>query len=138
MKLHDFYKKLLNFRLNSDAINKGAFYDLMWVNPWHSNFDPQYVYAFLRYHEEERLLVVINFNQNESRYCEVKIAEDALDYMNMKLSTDNRQQTTDDSSQQKIAMDILTGEKIEYDLEEVSTRGIALNLEPCGIKILKL
>ena len=137
-KLHDFYTKLLNFRLRSNAINKGAFYDLMWVNPWYSNFDPQYVYAFLRYHEEERLLVVINFNQNESRYCEVKIAEDALDYMNMKLSTDNRQQTTDDSSQQKIAMDILTGEKIEYDLEEVSTRGIALNLEPCGIKILKL
>ena len=96
------------------------------------------MYAFLRYHEEERLLIVINFNRNESRYCEVKIAEDALDYMNMKLSTDNRQQTTDDSSQQKIAMDILTGEKIEYDLEEVSTRGIALNLEPCGIKILKL
>ncbi len=137
-KLHDYYTKLLNFRLNSKAVNKGAFYDLMWVNPWYSNFDPQYIYAFLRYHEEERLLVVINFNQNESRYCEVKIAEDALDYMNMKLSTDNRQQTTDDSSQQKIAMDILTGEKIEYDLEEVSTRGIALNLEPCGIKILKL
>ena len=137
-KLHDYYTKLLNFRLNSKAVNKGAFYDLMWVNPWYSNFDPQYIYAFLRYHEEERLLVVINFNQNESRYCEVKIADDALDYMNMKLSTDNRQQTTDDSSQQKIAMDILTGEKIEYELEEVSTRGIAMTLEPCSIKILKL
>ena len=144
-KLHDFYKKLLNFRLHSEAINKGAFYDLMWVNPWHSNFDPQYVYAFLRYHDEERLLVVINFNQNEKRYCEVKIAEDALEYMNMKMSTDNRQQTTDDcsqlsalSSQQKIATDFFTGEKIEYNIEEVSSRGIAMTLEPCGIKILKL
>ena len=89
-KLYDFYKKLLNFRLTSDAINKGAFYDLMWVNPWYSNFDPQYVYAFLRYFNNDRLLVVINFNQNESRYCEVKIAEDALEYMRLR-STGNGQ-----------------------------------------------
>ena len=140
-KLHDYYTKLLNFRLNSKAVNKGAFYDLMWVNPWYSNFDPQYIYAFLRYHEEERLLVVINFNQNESRYCEVKIADDALKYMNL-MSTDNRQQTTDFdqtiTNTLNVATDILTGEKIEYNFEEVSTRGIAMTLEPCSIKILKL
>ena len=128
-KLYDFYKKILNFRLTSDAINKGAFYDLMWVNPWYSNFDPQYVYAFLRYFNHDRLLVVINFNQNESRYCEVKISEDALEYMRLR-STVNSQQST--------VLDIFTGEKIEYDLDEVSTRGIAMTLEPCGIKILKL
>ena len=128
-RLYDFYKKILNFRLTSDAINKGAFYDLMWVNPWYSNFDPQYVYAFLRYFNNDRLLVVINFNQNESRYCEVKISEDALEYMGLR-STVNSQQST--------VLDIFTGEKIEYDLEEVSTRGIAMTLEPCGIKILKL
>ena len=128
-KLYDFYKKILNFRLTSDAINKGAFYDLMWVNPWYSNFDPQYVYAFLRYFNHDRLLVVINFNQNESRYCEVKISEDALEYMGLR-STVNSQQST--------VLDIFTGEKIEYDLEEVITRGIAMTLEPCGIKILKL
>ena len=128
-RLYDFYKKILNFRLTSDAINKGAFYDLMWVNPWYSNFDPQYVYAFLRYFNNDRLLVVINFNQNESRYCEVKISEDALEYMGLR-STVNSQQST--------VLDVFTGEKIEYDLEEVSTRGIAMTLEPCGIKILKL
>ena len=33
---------------------------------------------------------------------------------------------------------VIDGEKIEYNLDEVSTRGIAMNLEPCGIKILKL
>ena len=75
------------------------------------------------------LLVVINFNQNESRYCEVKISEDALEYMRLR-STVNSQQST--------VLDIFTGEKIEYDLDEVSTRGIAMTLEPCGIKILKL
>ncbi|MBQ5855998.1 MAG: alpha-amylase [Bacteroidales bacterium] len=128
-KLYDFYKKLLNFRLTSDAINKGAFYDLMWVNPWYSNFDPQYVYAFLRYYNNDRLLIVINFNQNESRYCEVKISEDAVVYLRLQLSSHSSQLT---------ATDVFTGEKIEYNLDEVSTRGIAMNLEPCGIKILKL
>ena len=128
-RLFGFYSKLLNFRLNSSAINKGAFYDLMWANPWYSNFDPQYVYAFLRYHDEDRLLVVVNFNQNESRYCEVKISEDAVEYMRLR-PTANGQQLT--------ATDVFTGEKIEYELETLSTRGIAMTLEPCGIKILKL
>ena len=128
-RLFNFYSKLLNFRLNSSAINKGAFYDLMWVNPWYSNFDPQYVYAFLRYHDEDRLLVVVNFNQNESRYCEVKISEDAVEYMRL-MTTDNGKQST--------ATDVFTGEKIEYELETLGTRGIAMTLEPCGIKILKL
>ena len=149
-KLYDFYKKILNFRLTSDAINKGAFYDLMWVNPWYSNFDPQYVYAFLRYFNNDRLLVVINFKQNESRYCEVKISEDALEYMGLmtvpELVEGKRQDFGTSTSSvtenvecfRNLAVDVFTGEKIEYDLEEVSTRGIAMTLEPCGIKILKL
>ena len=56
---------------------KGAFYDLMWANPWYSNFDPQYVYAFLRYFENDKLLIVINFNLNESRNVTVTIPDDA-------------------------------------------------------------
>jgi hypothetical protein len=132
-KLYDFYKKLLNFRLTSDAINKGAFYDLMWINPWYSNFDPQYVYAFLRYYNQDRLLIVINFNQNESRYCEVKIAEDAVEYMRLQYLRNSEAQKL-----RNLAIDAFTGEKIEYNIDEVSTRGIAMTLEPCGIKILKL
>lgn len=137
-KLYEFYRKILNFRLTSDAVNKGAFYDLMWVNPWYSNFDPQYVYAFLRYFNEDRLLVVINFNRNESRYCEVKIAEDALEYMRIR-PTDNIQQATDDEQlNMRVAEEVLTGEKIEYNLDEVCSKGIKMTLEPAGIKILKL
>ena len=128
-RLFDFYSKLLNFRLNSDAINKGAFYDLMWVNPWYSNFDPQYVYAFLRYHEEERLLVVINFNLEESRCCKVKISDDALEYMNLQ-PTANGQMLT--------ATDVMTGEEIQYNINDVGTQGIEVNLRPADVKILKL
>lgn len=128
-RLFDFYSKLLNFRLNSSAINKGAFYDLMWVNPWYSNFDPQYVYAFLRYHDEDRLLVVINFNLNESRCCQVKISDDALEYMRMKAADDDESKT---------AVDVMTGEEIQYNINDVCTKGIDMNLKPADVKILKL
>ena len=125
-RLFSFYSWLLNFRLNSQAISKGAFYDLMWVNPWYSNFDPQYVYAFLRYHEEERLLVVVNFNLSESRHCQVKISDDALEYMMLQPMDCGK------------AVDVMTGEEIHYNINDVGTKGIELHLKPADIKILKL
>ncbi len=77
LQVFDFYKNLLNFRESHPAIHQGAFYDLMWANPWYNNFDPQYVYAFLRYYGNDKLLIVINFNLNESRNVTVTIPDDA-------------------------------------------------------------
>ena len=77
LQIFDFHKKLLHFRESHPAILHGAFYDLMWANPWYNNFDPQYVYAFLRYHGDDKLLIVINFNQNEGRNVTVSIPYDA-------------------------------------------------------------
>lgn len=77
LQIFDFYKNLLHFRESHPAIMHGAFYDLMWANPWYDNFDPQYVYAFLRYYGDDKLLIVINFNLNESRNVTVAIPDDA-------------------------------------------------------------
>ena len=67
----------MHFRESHPAIQHGAFYDLMWANPWYNNFDPQYVYAFLRYHDDDKLLIVINFNLNEGRNVTVAVPPDA-------------------------------------------------------------
>ncbi|MGN0033754.1 MAG: alpha-amylase family glycosyl hydrolase [Candidatus Limimorpha sp.] len=77
-KIYGFYKDLLNFKEKHEAISNGSFYDLMWANPWYSDFDPQYVYAFLRYTQKERLLIVINFNLNDVKDVRVTIPEDAV------------------------------------------------------------
>ena len=77
LQVFDFYKNLLNFRESHPAIHHGAFYDLMWANPWYNNFDPQYVYAFLRYYDNDKLLIVINFNLHEGRNVTVTIPDDA-------------------------------------------------------------
>ena len=76
-RIFDWYKQLLHFRESHPAILQGAFYDLMWANPWYNNFDPQYVYAFLRYHNDDKLLIVINFNLKEERNVTVTIPHDA-------------------------------------------------------------
>ena len=77
LKIFDYYKNLLKFRESHPAIMQGGFYDLMWTNPWYNNFDPQYVYAFLRYHDDDKLLIVINFNLKEERNVTVTIPYDA-------------------------------------------------------------
>ena len=115
----------MNLRNESLAVSKGNFYDLTWCNPWHSHFDPQFVYAFLRYFEDERLLIVVNFNKNESRDVQVKIPTDALDLMKM---NDN----------EYLAKNILTGDEIHFRKNEVSMLGISIHLKPKEVVIAKL
>lgn len=112
-KLFAYYRSLLHFKQEHPAISEGKFYDLMWCNPWYMNFDPQFVYAFLRYTEAERLLIVINFNRNESRDVEVKIPHDAL---------------------------VLTGKSKanEFDMNDFTNEVHAVHLEPSETKIIDL
>lgn len=77
-KIFGFYQKILHLRLENEAIRRGAFYDLMWANPWYSDFDPRFVFAFLRFTEKEKLLIVVNFHPSESRRMRINIPEDAL------------------------------------------------------------
>ena len=112
-KLFDYYRKLLHFRNEHSAISEGKFYDLMWCNPWYMNFDPQYVYAFLRYSETERLLIVVNFNRNESRDVEVKIPHDALALMGQSKAN-------------------------EFDMNDFASEVQPVHLEPSETKVVDL
>lgn len=77
-QLRKTYTEILNARLTIPALHKGAIYDLIWANPWFTNFDPQHVFAFLRYTEGQNLIVLANFHKSESRTMKLKIPEDAL------------------------------------------------------------
>lgn len=76
--LRNKYKELLNARLHYVALREGRFYDLTWANPWFTQYDPRWVYSFLRFTGQSCLLVVINFNPLEERSVNVKIPEDAI------------------------------------------------------------
>ena len=113
-KLFGYYRKLLHFRNEHAAISEGKFYDLMWCNPWYMNFDPQFVYAFLRFSETERLLVVVNFHRSEARDVEVKIPHDALAMMGQ-------------SKANEFDMNDFASEMIPVHLESSETRVIDLD-----------
>ena len=58
--LREMYAKLLNVVRSEPVIVEGAFYDLMYGNPY---FNPNRQYAFLRKWKNEVLLVVVNFDR---------------------------------------------------------------------------
>jgi len=77
------------------------------------NFDPQFVYAFLRYTDSERLLVVVNFNRNECRDVEVKIPHDALALMGRRKAN-------------------------EFDMNDFASEVIPVHLEASETKVVDL
>ncbi len=63
--LRSVYKKVLNLCNRRSAIREGAFFDLMYVNLRNEGFDPHRQFAFLRYSDNDILLIVANFDHKE-------------------------------------------------------------------------
>lgn len=76
-ELRNFYQGLLNLA-QEEAIRKGYFYDLHRHNQrFTEGYDDQ-VYAFLRFTENQRLLIVTNFDADHSRSFNLKIPVTAI------------------------------------------------------------
>jgi len=74
--LRNFYSKLLSITAQREAIREGGFYDLLYLNDQERGFNHK-VYPFLRYKDQDRLLVIANFNRNEVT-LHVKFPDDLL------------------------------------------------------------
>ena len=75
--LRQFYSKLLNLVTENEAISKGNFYELLQANQGAAGFNDK-VYAYLRYTKNKRVLVLANFNRNETT-LNVNLPKDVLD-----------------------------------------------------------
>jgi glycosidase len=72
-----FYSTLLNLCTQNEAIMKGNLYDLQSANQ--QNYDANKVYAFLRFTEKQKLLVIVNFDNNpQSKHISLQIPSNAL------------------------------------------------------------
>ena len=80
--LRTFYSRLLRLCNESPALREGRFFDLMYVNPYSSDFDPNCHYAFLRHAAGELLLVVVNFATTPAA-VRVTIPQHAFDYLSL-------------------------------------------------------
>ena len=78
-KLQQAYSDILNIALRESAIAKGAFFDLMYANPDSEYFHGEHVYTFMRKHEQELLLIVVNFSDQE-QVCQIQIPQHAFDH----------------------------------------------------------
>ena len=79
-ELRHFYSTLLRICNQENCIRNGKFFDLMYVNPQSSDFNPHRQYAFLRSDGKDIILVVTNFT-DQPLYTAVNIPGHAFDYM---------------------------------------------------------
>lgn len=79
--LRETYSEILNIS-KQPAITTGEFYDLMWQNQDLNIFNSDKVYAFLRHCENQKLLIICNFDSN-SQDLQLKIPKDALEILNI-------------------------------------------------------
>jgi glycosidase len=81
--LRDFYKRLLNFSLTSSAL-MGEFQEIQTVNRQATlGFDPG-IYAFTRWSDTQKLIVVTNFSWLTTSTFELKIPSDIIEKWNLK------------------------------------------------------
>ena len=64
-RLREFYIKMLTLCNTSPAIREGKFFDLMYVNQYSVDFNSDKQFAFMRYAENELLLIAVNFDEIE-------------------------------------------------------------------------
>ncbi|RZK52424.1 MAG: alpha-amylase, partial [Pedobacter sp.] len=79
--LRQFYSKLLNLVTTNEAISNGNFYELLQANKSSTGFNDR-VYAYLRYTENKRVLVLANFNRKETK-LNVNLPKDVLAAFNL-------------------------------------------------------
>lgn len=97
------YRKVLRLCNEAEAIRKGAFFDLMYVNLSNPGFDPHREFAFLRHTEKQKLLILANFSDSD-RVSEIVIPQAAFEAAG--LPTGNVKAT-----------DLLTGEPQQLELQ---------------------
>lgn len=81
--LRDFYKRLLNFTINSDAL-MGDYQDLQHYNQQHTDWYNDKVLSFARWSEDEKLIIISNFNAENTYGFELQLPEDLVSKLELK------------------------------------------------------
>jgi len=117
--LRNFYSTLLNAAQKNEALNSGNFYELMLANQNQNGFD-QLLYIYLRYTNNQRILVITNFNRGE-RSIQIKLPDDLLKQLNLSgskeftdLLNSNKYSTNDIAAGLQITLPATSGVLLEF------------------------
>jgi glycosidase len=81
--LRDFYQRLLNFTINSPAL-AGEYQEIHSHNRQHTEWYNDRVFSFVRWSEDQKLIIVSNFDENETYGFELEIPADIIQNWNLK------------------------------------------------------
>lgn len=95
--LRELYSKILNLCNKEEAISRGAFFDLMYVNYQNPSLNPHRHFVYLRSFNDVTLLIAANFSHNTAD-LRINIPSDAFNMLNIPRGTVE-------------ATDLLTGER---------------------------
>ena len=115
--VENLYKYVLNL-VNAEAVlREGDFFDLMYVN----QHIAERQFAFLRKHDNEAALVLINFD-DKTVECDVNIPQHSLDYLNIPQCTYK-------------AKDLLSAEYLTIDMQ--ADKAVSMTVPAYGGRVLK-
>lgn len=84
--LRDFYKRLLNFTIASPAL-MGNYEEIHYYNKQHTEGYDHRIFSFVRWSEEEKLIVVSNFDTEKSYDMEFKLPPEVVSKWNLNLDS---------------------------------------------------
>lgn len=84
--LRDFYKRLLNFSINSSAL-MGKFQEIQTINRQSTEGYDEGIYAYTRWSDSQKLIIVTNFSWLTTSTFELKIPADIIQKWNLKDGT---------------------------------------------------
>ncbi|WP_179004624.1 alpha-amylase family protein [Winogradskyella forsetii] len=76
-ELRDFYKRLLNFTINSSAL-MGDYQDIQHYNHQNTEWYNDKVLSFVRWSDDEKLIIISNFNADNAYGFELQLPEDLV------------------------------------------------------------
>lgn len=117
--LREFYAKLLNLCKANEAINAGNFYELQEAQQSNANYNDSLMFSFMRYSDNEKVLVVCNFNSNLGFDGVIQIPEILMKSLN--INEDNE------------AIDLLTDTKFK-----LTSTGIAIKIPEMSAAIIRI
>lgn len=79
--LRKFYADLLHLTNSSDAIQNGAFYDLQYANKGQNGYNDAKIYSYLRHTAKQKLLIICNFDLNNSYPINFNLPQHAWETM---------------------------------------------------------
>ena len=82
-KLRDFYKRLLNFSITSSAL-MGNFQEIQSINRLENPDYDELIYSFVRWSDNQKLIVIANFSSEETSEFNLKIPYDIVSKWDLK------------------------------------------------------